>query len=134
MFQISLFTEFGRLCNPLVYVEGFICLLMLFHFAFLLRNLRGRRRVKLFCLGSATLVLLPHIAAVVLSWQFSMAFEVGTAPGVLGALGTASWLFLPLLYLILLPLVCVPPRASLRNTPSFPEEVGKRPTAFEILK
>ena len=134
MFQISLFTEFGRLCNPFVYVEGFTCLLMLFHFAFLLFNLRERWRVKLFCLGSATLVLLLHIAAVVLSWQFSMAFEVGTAPGVLGALGTASWLFLPLLYLILLPLVCVPPRASLRNTPSFPEEVGKRPTAFEILK
>ena len=134
MFQISLFTEFGRLCNPFVYVEGFTCLLMLFHFAFLLFNLRERWRVKLFCLGSATLVLLLHIAAVVLSWQFSKAFEVGTAPGVLGALGTASWLFLPLLYLILLPLVCVPPRASLRNTPSFPEEVGKRPTAFEILK
>ena len=41
-----------------------------------------------------------------------MAFEAGTAPGVLGALGTATWLFLPLLYLILLPLVCVPSRRS----------------------
>ena len=63
MFQISLFTEFGRLCNPFVYVEGFTCLLMLFHFAFLLFNLRERQRVKLFCLGSASLVLLLHIAA-----------------------------------------------------------------------
>ena len=112
MFQLSLFTEFGRLCNPFSYIEGFTCLLMLGHFLFLLFNLRERRRVKLFCLGSATLVLLLHIAAVVLTWQFSMAFEAGTAPGVLGVLGTATWLFLPLLYLILLPLVCVPPRRS----------------------
>ena len=127
MFQISLFTEFGRLCNPLVYVEGFTCLLMLFHFPFLLRNLRERRRVKFFCLGSATLVLLPHIVAVALSWQFSMIFEVGTAPGVLGALDTASWLLLPLLYLILLPPACVPPRASLRRTASFPKRGGSHP-------
>ena len=99
MFQISLFTESGRLCNPLAYVEGCTCLLMLAHFLFLLFNLRERWRVKLFCLGSATLVLLLHIVAVILAWQFSMAFEAGTAPGVLGALGTAAWLFLPLLYL-----------------------------------
>ena len=112
MFQLSLFTEFGRLCNPFSYIEGFTCLLMLGHFLFLLFNLRERWRVKLFCLGSATLVLLLHIAAVALAWQFSMAFEAGTAPGVLGVLGTATWLFLPLLYLILLPLVCVPPRRS----------------------
>ena len=112
MFQISLFTESGRLCNPLAYVEGCTCLLMLAHFLFLLFSLRARRRVKLFCLGGATLVLLLHIVAVILAWQFSMAFEAGTAPGVLGALGTATWLFLPLLYLILLPLVCVPSRRS----------------------
>ena len=112
MFQLSLFTEFGRLCNPFSYIEGFTCLLMLGHFLFLLFNLRERWRVKLFCLGSATLVLLLHIAAVALAWQFSMAFEAGTAPGALGALGTATWLFLPLLYLILLPLVCVPSRRS----------------------
>ena len=96
MFQISLLTESGRLCNPLAYVEGCTCLLMLAHFLFLLFSLRERRRVKLFCLGSATLVLL-HIVAVILAWQFSMAFEAGTAPGVLGALGAAAWLFLPLL-------------------------------------
>ena len=87
MFQLSLFTEFGGLCNPFDYILGFTCLLMLAHFLFLLFNLRERRRVKLFCLGGATLVLLLHIAAVVLAWQFSMAFEVGTAPGALGRWG-----------------------------------------------
>lgn len=122
MFQISLFTESGRLCNPLAYVEGCTCLLMLAHFLFLLFNLRERRRVKLFCLGSATLVLLLHIVAVILAWQFSMAFEAGTAPGVLGALGTAAWLFLPLLYLLLLPLVCVPPKSPVKPQESVPAE------------
>ena len=122
MFQISLFTESGRLCNPLAYVEGCTCLLMLAHFLFLLFNLRERWRVKLFCLGSATLVLLLHIVAVILAWQFSMAFEAGTAPGVLGALGTAAWLFLPLLYLLLLPLVCVPPKSPVKPQESVPAE------------
>ena len=121
MFQISLFTESGRLYNPLAYVEGCTCLLMLAHFLFLLFSLRERRRVKLFCLGSATLVLL-HIVAVILAWQFSMAFEAGTAPGVLGALGTAAWLFLPLLYLLLLPLVCVPPKSPVKPQESVPAE------------
>ena len=121
MFQISLFTESGRLCNPLAYVEGCTCLLMLAHFLFLLFSLRARRRVKLFCLGGATLVLL-HIVAVILAWQFSMAFEAGTAPGVLGALGTATWLFLPLLYLLLLPLVCVPPKSPVKPQESVPAE------------
>ena len=122
MFQISLFTESGRLCNPLAYVEGCTCLLMLAHFLFLLFSLRERWRVKLFCLGSATLVLLLHIVAVILAWQFSMAFEAGTAPGVLGALGTATWLFLPLLYLLLLPLVCVPPKSPVKPQESVPAE------------
>ena len=122
MFQISLFTESGRLCNPLAYVEGCTCLLMLAHFLFLLFNLREQWRVKLFCLGSATLVLLLHIVAVILAWQFSMAFEAGTAPGVLGALGTATWLFLPLLYLLLLPLVCVPPKSPVKPQEPVPAE------------
>ena len=122
MFQLSLFTEFGGLCNPFDYILGFTCLLMLAHFLFLLFNLRERRRVKLFCLGGATLVLLLHIAAVVLAWQFSMAFEVGTAPGALGALGTATWLFLPLLYLLLLPLVCVPPKSPVKPQKPVPAE------------
>lgn len=122
MFQISLFTEFGRLCNPFDYILGFTFLLMVFHLLFLLFNLRARRRVKLFCLGGATLVLLLHIVAVILAWQFSMAFEAGTAPGVLGALGTATWLFLPLLYLLLLPLVCVPPKSPVKPQESVPAE------------
>ena len=122
MFQISLFTESGRLCNPLAYVEGCTCLLMLAHFLFLLFSLRERWRVKLFCLGSATLVLLLHIVAVILAWQFSMAFEAGTAPGVLGALGAAAWLFLPLLYLLLLPLVCVPPKSPVKPQEPVPAE------------
>ena len=122
MFQVSLFTESGRLCNPLAYVEGCTCLLMLAHFLFLLFSLRERWRVKLFCLGSATLVLLLHIVAVILAWQFSMAFEAGTAPGVLGALGTAAWLFLPLLYLLLLPLVCVPPKSPVKPQEPVPAE------------
>ena len=121
MFQISLFTESGRLCNPLAYVEGCTCLLMLAHFLFLLFSPRERRRVKLFCLRRATLVLL-HIVAVILAWQFSMAFEAGTAPGVLGALGTAAWLFLPLLYLLLLPLVCVPPKSPVKPQEPVPAE------------
>ena len=118
----SLFTEFSGLCNPFDYILGFTCLLMLAHFLFLLFNLRERRRVKLFCLGGATLVLLLHIAAVVLAWQFSMAFEVGTAPGALGALGTATWLFLPLLYLLLPPLVCVPPKSPVKPQEPVPAE------------
>ena len=121
MFQLSLFTEFGGLCNPFDYILGFTCLLMLAHFLFLLFNLR-ERRVKLFCLGGATLVLLLHIAAVGLAWQFSMAFEVGTAPGALGALGTATWLFLPLLYLLLPPLVCVPPKSPVKPQEPVPAE------------
>ena len=36
MFQLSLFTEFGRLCNPFDYVLGFTFLLMAFHLLFLL--------------------------------------------------------------------------------------------------
>ena len=71
MFQLSLFTEFGRLCNPFDYVLGFTFLLMAFHLLFLLFNLRERQRVKLFCLGSASLVLLLHIAALRLSFQFT---------------------------------------------------------------
>ena len=35
MFQLSLFTEFGRLCNPFDYVLGFTFLLMAFHLLFL---------------------------------------------------------------------------------------------------
>ena len=120
MFQISLFTESGRLCNPFEYILEFTCLLMLAHFLFLLFNLRERWRVKLFCLGSATLVLLLHIAAAGLAWQFSMVFEVGSAPGVLGTLGTFTWLFLPLLYLLLLPLVCVSPRRAGAETQQSP--------------
>ena len=58
MFQLSLFTEFGRLCNPFDYVLGFTFLLMAFHLLFLLFNLRERQRVKLFCLGSALLAQL----------------------------------------------------------------------------
>ena len=47
MFQLSLFTEFGRLCNPFDYVLGFTFLLMAFHLLFLLFNLRERQRGKL---------------------------------------------------------------------------------------
>ena len=85
MFQLSLFTEFGRLCNPFDYVLGFTFLLMAFHLLFLLFNLRERQRVKLFCLGSASLVLLLHIAALRLSFQFTnLTFDTvatGPAPG-----------------------------------------------------
>lgn len=83
MFQLSLFTEFGRLCNPFDYVLGFTFLLMAFHLLFLLFNLRERQRVKLFCLGSASLVLLLHIAALRLSFQFTnLTFDtVATGPG-----------------------------------------------------
>ena len=78
MFQLSLFTEFGRLCNPFDYVLGFTFLLMAFHLLFLLFNLRERQRVKLFCLGSASLVLLLHIAALRLSFQFTnLTFDTG---------------------------------------------------------
>lgn len=45
MFQLSLFAEFGRLCNPFDYVLGFTFLLMAFHLLFLLFNLRERQRV-----------------------------------------------------------------------------------------
>ena len=80
MFQLSLFTEFGRLCNPFDYVLGFTFLLMAFHLLFLLFNLRERQRVKLFCLGSASLVLLLHIAALRLSFQFTnLTFDAGDA-------------------------------------------------------
>ena len=47
MFQLSLFTEFGRLCNPFDYVLGFTFLLMAFHLLFLLFNLRERQREAL---------------------------------------------------------------------------------------
>ena len=94
MFQLSLFTEFGRLCNPFDYVLGFTFLLMAFHLLFLLFNLRERQRVKLFCLGSASLVLLLHIAALRLSFQFTnLTFDTvatGPAPGLLGALGSRT--------------------------------------------
>ena len=90
MFQLSLFTEFGRLCNPFDYVLGFTFLLMAFHLLFLLFNLRERQRVKLFCLGSASLVLLLHIAALRLSFQFTnLTFDTvatGPAPGLLAQL------------------------------------------------
>lgn len=109
MFQVSLFTESGRLCNPFDYMLGFTCLLMLAHFLFLLRSLRERRRIKLYCLGGATLVLLAHSAAAALAWEFSMAFEVGSAPGFLGRLGNLTWLFLPLLYLAMIPLALLRP-------------------------
>ena len=109
MFHVSLFTESGSLCNPFDYILGFTCLLMAFHLLFLLLHRRERRRVKLFCLGSATLVMLLHLAAVRLFWAFSMAFEIGSAPGVLGKLGTYTWLFLPLAYLALIPLALARP-------------------------
>ena len=67
MFQLSLFTEFGRLCNPFDYVLGFTFLLMAFHLLFLLFNLRERQRVKLFCLGggmACALALLSQLFAV----------------------------------------------------------------------
>ena len=125
MFQLSLFTEFGRLCNPFSYIEGFTCLLMLGHFLFLLFNLRERRRVKLFCLGSATLVLL-HIAALRLFFQFTNltfdAVETGPAPGLLGTLGSCTWLFPFLLYLLRLPLACVPPKSPLKPQEPVPAE------------
>ena len=85
MFQLSLFTEFGRLCNPFDYVLGFTFLLMAFHLLFLLFNLRERQWVKLFCLGSASLVLLLLMAARRLSFQYpthsSDAVATGPAPG-----------------------------------------------------
>ena len=89
MFQLSLFTEFGRLCNPFDYVLGFTFLLMAFHLLFLLFNLRERQRVKLFCLGSASLVLLLHIAALRLSFQFTnLTFDtVATGAGPAGGAG-----------------------------------------------
>ena len=112
MFQLSLFTEFGRLCNPFDYVLGFTFLLMAFHLLFLLFNLRERQRVKLFCLGSASLVLLLHIAALRLSFQFTnLTFDTV-------ATGPAPGLFL---YLLLLPLACVPPRQD-----SSPDNSGFR--------
>ena len=128
MFQLSLFAEFGRLCNPFDYVLGFTFLLMAFHLLFLLFllfNLRERQRVKLFCLGSASLVLLLHIAALRLSFQFTnLTFDTvatGPAPGLLGALGSRTWLYPLFLYLLLLPLVCVPPRQD-----SSPDNSGFR--------
>ena len=113
MFQLSLFTEFGRLCNPFDYVLGFTFLLMAFHLLFLLFNLRERQRVKLFCLGSASLVLLLHIAALRLSFQFTNLL--------LATLGSRTWLYPLFLYLLLLPLVCVPPRQD-----SSPDNSGFR--------
>ena len=125
MFQLSLFTEFGRLCNPFDYILGFTCLLMLAHFLFLLFNLRERRRVKLFCLGSATLALL-HIAALRLFFQFTNltfdAVETGPAPGLLGTLGSCTWLFPFLLYLLRLPLACVPPKSPLKPQEPVPDK------------
>ena len=99
-----------------------ICLL------FLLFNLRERQRVKLFCLGSASLVLLLHIAALRLSFQFTnLTFDTvatGPAPGLLGALGSRTWLYPLFLYLLLLPLACVPPRQdSSPDNSSFRKEV-----------
>ena len=119
MFQLSLFTEFGRLCNPFDYVLGFTFLLMAFHLLFLLFNLRERQRVKLFCLGSASLVLLLHIAALRLSFQFTnLTFDT------VGALGSRTWLYPFFLYLLLLPLACVPPRQdSSPDNSSFRKEV-----------
>ena len=119
MFQLSLFTEFGRLCNPFDYVLGFTFLLMAFHLLFLLFNLRERQRVKLFCLGSASLVLLLHIAALRLSFQFTnLTFDtVATGP----APGSRTWLYPLFLYLLLLPLACVPPRQD-----SSPDNSGFR--------
>ena len=115
MFQLSLFTEFGRLCNPFDYVLGFTFLLMAFHLLFLLFNL----------LGSASLVLLLHIAALRLSFQFTNltfdAVETGPAPGLLATLGSRTWLYPLFLYLLLLPLVCVPPRQD-----SSPDNSGFR--------
>ena len=61
MFQLSLFTEFGRLCNPFDYVLGFTFLLMAFHLLFLLFNLRERQRVKLFCLAALVPVHQSHL-------------------------------------------------------------------------
>lgn len=125
MFQLSLFTEFGRLCNPFDYVLAFTFLLMAFHLLFLLFNLRERRRVKLFCLVSASLVLLLHIAALRLSFQFTnLTFDTvatGPAPGLLGALGSRTWLYPFFLYLLLPPLACVPPRQD-----SSPDNSGFR--------
>ena len=121
MFQLSLFTEFGRLCNPFDYVLGFTFLLMAFHLLFLLFNLRERQRVKLFCLGSASLVLLLHIAALRLSFQFTNLTFDTVATGLLGALGSRTWLYPLFLYLLLLPLACVPPRQD-----SSPDNSGFR--------
>ena len=117
MFQLSLFTEFGRLCNPFDYVLGFTFLLMAFHLLFLLFNLRERQRV-----------LLLHIAALRLSFQFTnLTFDTvatGPAPGLLGALGSRTWLYPLFLYLLLLPLACVPPRQdSSPDNSSFRKEV-----------
>ena len=98
---------------------------MAFHLLFLLFNLRERQRVKLFCLGSASLVLLLHIAALRLSFQFTNltfdAVETGPAPGLLATLGSRTWLYPLFLYLLLLPLVCVPPRQD-----SSPDNSGFR--------
>lgn len=129
MFQLSLFTEFGRLCNPFDYVLAFTFLLMSFHLLSLLFNLRERRRVKLFCLGSASLVLLLHIAALRLSFQFTnLTFDTvttGPALGLLGTLGSRTWLYPFFLYLLLLPLACVPPRQdSSPDRSGTPKEVN----------
>ena len=98
---------------------------MAVHLRFLLFNLRERQRVKLFCLGSASLVLLLHIAALRLSFQFTNltfdAVETGPAPGLLATLGSRTWLYPLFLYLLLLPLACVPPRQD-----SSPDNSGFR--------
>lgn len=124
MFQLSLFTEFGRLCNPFDYVLGFTFLLMAFHLLFLLFNLRERQRVKLFCLGSASLVRCAYCGAR-LSFQFTNltfdAVETGRLPGLLATLGSRTWLYPLFLYLLLLPLACVPPRQD-----SSPDNSGFR--------
>ena len=78
-----------------------------------------------FCLGSASLVLLLHIAALRLSFQFTnLTFDTvatGPAPGLLGTLGSRTWLYPFFLYLLLLPLACVPPRQD-----SSPDRSGFR--------
>ena len=48
-------------------------------------------------------------AAAALAWEFSMAFEAGSAPGFLGRLGNLTWLFLPLPYLAMIPLALLRP-------------------------
>jgi hypothetical protein len=48
----------------------------------------------------------------------------GPAPGLLGALGSRTWLYPFFLYLLLLPLACVPPRQdSSPDNSSFRKEV-----------